>query len=87
MRVRATRAGHYGGYYREEGDVFDISDEDINKKTNKPRAFSRAWMEEADEEVSPTPVQKRTPRHPLEVLTRKIEEPRTLSEAAGQEMI
>lgn len=26
MRVRATQAGHYGDYYRDEGSVFDIDD-------------------------------------------------------------
>lgn len=24
MKVRATQDGHYGGYYREEGEVFEI---------------------------------------------------------------
>lgn len=87
MKVRATQAGHYGGYYRNEGDVFEISDakhivlsgdglpehDEKGKPTGRTETdFSAKWMEEVTQDVPSTPMKKPVPRNPLESL--KIKE-------------
>lgn len=88
MKVRATQAGHYGGYYRNEGDVFEISDakrivlggdglpekDDKGKPTGRTQSdFSPKWMEEVSEDVAYTPMKKPVSRNPLESL--KVKSP------------
>lgn len=83
MKVRATQAGHYGGYYRNEGDVFEISDakrivlggdglpekDEKGKPTGRTQTdFSEKWMQEVSADVPPTPMQKPVARNPLESL-------------------
>lgn len=86
MKVRAKQAGHYGGYYRSEGDVFEISDEKrvVNGPDGSPEKdakgvptgktrtdFSKVWMEEVSDEVPPTPMRRPVMRNPLEHLKNK----------------
>lgn len=86
MKVRATQAGHYGGYYRNEGDVFEISDakrivlggdglpeKDANGKPTGATTgdFSPVWMQEVSADVAPTPMKKPVARNPLEALKNK----------------
>lgn len=86
MKVRAKQAGHYGGYYRMEGDVFEISDakrvvlggdgfpekDDKGKPTGRTQTdFSDKWMEEVSHDVPKTPMQKPVARNPLEMLKNK----------------
>lgn len=83
MKVRATQNGHYGGYYRNEGDVFEISDvkrpvlggdgtpeKDANgRPTGRMNTdFSEKWMEKVTDDVPSTPMQKPVARNPLEAL-------------------
>lgn len=44
MKVKATKTGYYDYRVREEGDVFDISDD---------TAFSSKWMEKVPSDVAP----------------------------------
>lgn len=90
MKVRAKQAGHYGGYYRNEGDVFEVSEtkrpvlggdglpekDDKGKPTGAMNTdFSEKWMEKVAEDVPHTPMQKPVARNPLEVLKNKPAQP------------
>jgi len=55
MRVRAKRLGYYGTKRKREGEKFDISDLKKNEKDEFPMAFSKAWMENLEEEKSEAP--------------------------------
>lgn len=83
MKVRATQNGHYGGYYRNEGDVFEIADtkrlvlggdgEPEKDASGKPTGrtntdFSDKWMEKVTDDVPSTPMKKPVARNPLEAL-------------------
>lgn len=89
MKVRATQAGHYGGYYRQEGDVFEVAEtkrpvlggdglpekDSYGKPTGRMNTdFSKLWMQEVPADVAPTPMKKPVPRNPLESLKIKPEE-------------
>lgn len=93
MKVRATKTGHYGGFMREPGDVFEISEKTFPKMDGEGRpqvkdgkivmasAFSEIWMERVPEQTAETPVAKPRKVSPLEVLKEKKEKPpETLSE-------